>query len=539
MKLRIGTRGSDLALWQARHVARLLSPEADCELVVMKTRGDVIDDVPLQTIEGKAFFTGEIEQALLESRVDLAVHSHKDLPTAMTPGLSIAAVPKRASQAERLLIRPAAFDSEAAFLPLRLQARVGTSSPRRCAQLDLLRPDLSTLSLRGNVPTRVQRLREGRYDAIVLAAAGLDRLELDLSGLHDVELSLAWFVPAPAQGALALQIRSGDGELRAFVRSKLHDLRCDERVAAERELLERAGGGCNLPLGAAVTGDGPYRAFVFLGAGHPTAQDRSRWSNAEGSTPKAAAEAAFVGLNRPTSPAGPLAGCSIALTGSRSAAAELGRRLSDLGAQVLVEEVIGVEDLAAPLLPQRAASLRAGDALAVTSREAARRCAGLSLEHGVAVAAVGEATASALRAAGLEPTLVGDQGARQLAQLLDCRAGARVLFPCAEQTSGDLEAELAARRIHIERVPVYRTIRRSQARLAHRMSLRIFLSPSSVHAAFELDPERGSTHLIALGERTAMACAAHGWPVSVAKDNRTESLVAEVARAFRSLGKPT
>ncbi len=534
MKLRIGTRGSDLALWQARHVARLLAAEAECELVVLKTRGDLIDDVPLQSIEGKAFFTGEIEQALLESRVDLAVHSHKDLPTAMTPGLVIAALPARASQAERLLLRPAAFDPEAAFLPLRENAQVGTSSPRRTAQLALLRPDLSTRSLRGNVPTRVLRLREGRYDAIILAAAGLDRLQLDLRGLHDLELSLEWFVPAPAQGALALQIREGDEQLMALLQRKLHDASCARAVAAERRLLERAGGGCNLPLGAAVIGDGPYRAFVFLGAGHPTPQDSSRWSSARAATPEAAADAAFARLSMPSARSGPLAGCTVALTGSRSAARELELRLAELGASAAVEEVIVFEDLEALQLHERAASLVAGDALAVTSREAARRLAGISLKLGVAIAAVGEATAGALRAAGLEPTLVGNQGARQLAQSLDCREGSRVLYLCAEETVGDFERELALRHIEVERLPLYRTLRRRDARLAHDAHVRVLLSPSSVRAAFELAPEQGSTRLMALGLRTAQACAACGWSVRTAKDNRTESVVAEVARACQA-----
>jgi hydroxymethylbilane synthase len=202
MKLRIGTRGSELALWQAHYIAgELARAGVETELVVLKTRGDLIDEVPLTQVEGKAFFTAEIERAVLAREVDLAVHSHKDLPGEATPGLIVAAVPPRGPQQERLLIAPSAHDAEAAFLPLKLGSRVGTSAPRRAEQLKTLRPDLSVADLRGNVPTRVRRLREGRYDAIVLAAAGLERLALPLDGLVAIDLPLEWFVPWPCKCA--------------------------------------------------------------------------------------------------------------------------------------------------------------------------------------------------------------------------------------------------------------------------------------------------------------------------------------------------
>lgn len=215
MKLRIGTRGSRLALWQAEHVAAALRAEAEVEIVVLETRGDRIQGVPLSRVEGQAFFTAEIERALLEERVDLAVHSHKDLATESPPGLVIAAIPRRGPTAERLLILPEAGDPDALFLPLKRGARVGTSAPRRRAQLLALRPDLEVVDLRGNVPTRVDKLRARAFDATVLAAAGLERLGLDLSGLVDVPLSPTLFVPAPAQGALA----EGSGPFRVRARA--------------------------------------------------------------------------------------------------------------------------------------------------------------------------------------------------------------------------------------------------------------------------------------------------------------------------------
>ena len=529
MKLRIGTRGSDLALWQARHIAALLAPERPCELVVLKTRGDLIDDVPLQSVEGKAFFTGEIERALLDGEVDLAVHSHKDLPTEMTPGLSIAAVPERASMRERLLIRPECWNEPGAFLPLARGAKVGTSSPRRAEQLALLRPDLAIADLRGNVPTRVKRLREGRYDAIVLAAAGLDRLDLDLSGLKDVELPLEWFVPAPAQGALAIQIREQDQELRALLERRLHRPECARAVAAERGLLARAGGGCNLPLGASVLGVGPYRAVVFLGADHPAPGARARWAAAEAGTPEAAADLAFAALLGGGTRHGPLAGLRVALCGSARATAELAARLSDLGADVGREELITFEQIPAPKLQEQAAGLVPGDALAVTSREAARRLGGLKLAPGVELAAVGQATAAELRAVGLEPTWIGEQGAAQLGRLLNCRPGATVLFPCAEETVGDLERELSARGVSVVNLPLYRTTTRPGATRMARPDVRIFLSPSSVRATRQFARDSDAARVITLGLRTQEACLSAGWTAECAADSHVESALALLA----------
>jgi hydroxymethylbilane synthase len=268
VRVRIGTRGSDLALWQARHVTALL---AECgvsaEIVVLKTRGDLIDDVPLQQLEGKAFFTAEIERALLKNEVDLAVHSHKDLPTEDTPGLVIAAVPARGPQGERLLVSRGAHDPDAPFLPLSRGARVGTSAPRRNEQLRTLRPDLEVLDLRGNVPTRVKRLQEGRYDAIVLACAGLERLKLDIGDLAAFDLPEDLVTPAPAQGALALQVRAGDTALLRLCRERLHHDATAQAIAAERSLLVTSGGGCSLPLAAAVRAATGVETASVEGAG--------------------------------------------------------------------------------------------------------------------------------------------------------------------------------------------------------------------------------------------------------------------------------
>lgn len=246
--LRIGTRASALALWQARHVASLIralpgAPPVD--LVAITTTGDVRSDVPLWAVRGRAFFTKEIDRALLEDRIDIAVHSLKDLPTAMEPGLVLAAVLPREDPRDALVSRTG---TPLAQLPP--GARIGTSSLRRRAFLSRARRDLTLLELRGNVPTRLERLERGDYDAIVLAAAGLKRLGLE----HRVtqHLSAEEFPPAVSQGAIGVCTRADDPHSCGWLQP-LDDLRTRLATTAERALLEHIEGGCQVPLGALAT----------------------------------------------------------------------------------------------------------------------------------------------------------------------------------------------------------------------------------------------------------------------------------------------
>lgn len=258
---RIGTRGSDLALWQARYTRDLIEAGGGtCDITVLSTQGDREQVQAFEKLEGKGFFTKEIEQALLEEHVDLAVHSHKDLETRQPEGLTIAAIPPRAAATDILLVRPQSH-AHRAWLPLKHKAKVGTSSVRRRDQLLLLRPDLDIQALRGNVPTRIKRLREGLYDAIVLATAGVQRLELDLSDLVQVELQPRWFVPAPAQGALAFQMRSNDPKL-VWLKRLTHESTAAS-INTERSVLRALEGGCQLPFGAhQKTTSAPLRSFL-------------------------------------------------------------------------------------------------------------------------------------------------------------------------------------------------------------------------------------------------------------------------------------
>ena len=244
----IGTRGSDLALWQANNTKdRLASIGIEAELKIIKTQGDKILNLRLDKLEGKGFFTKELEEELLAGTIDLAVHSHKDLPTTNPAGLIIAAVTEREDPSELLLVLKDTLEVSQK-LSLKTGAIVGTSSNRRKAQLLALRPDLNIEDLRGNVPTRIQKLRDEDYDAILLAKAGVNRLNIDLSEFHVEVIDTTELVPAPAQGALAIQIRETDTELYTALQ-QIHDAATAEEIAVERKVLNLFEGGCHMPLG--------------------------------------------------------------------------------------------------------------------------------------------------------------------------------------------------------------------------------------------------------------------------------------------------
>ena len=241
--MKIGTRGSQLARWQAEWVqARLAERGVKTELVVIETQGDADVDRPLHELEGTGFFTKAIEHALLDGRVDVAVHSLKDLPTALPDGLALAAVPRRHDPRECLV-------GEKSLADLPAGARVGTSSLRRIAQVRFLRPDVEVVPLRGNVPTRVRKVeaRDG-LDAALLARAGLERLELGSRGAVVDPFDV---MPAPGQGALGIEIRGGDTTARAAL-APLNDAASAAAVAAERAVLAALGGGCQAPVAAWV-----------------------------------------------------------------------------------------------------------------------------------------------------------------------------------------------------------------------------------------------------------------------------------------------
>ena len=244
--LRVGTRGSRLALAQTNLVIEALreaNVAEEIETVVVRTKGDEVSErQPRGTWEDSdGQFTGELESALLGGAIDVAVHSQKDLPTATTPGVTIAAVCKRGDARDCLVMRPGARGG------LAPDARVGTSSVRRALQLAAAHRGIQILPIRGNIDTRLRRLAEGEYDALLLAAAGLQRLGAEVENAHI--LSFEVMLPAPGQGALAIQARADDTELIGRL-GALEDTATRTSVAAERALLRAVGGGCLAPLGA-------------------------------------------------------------------------------------------------------------------------------------------------------------------------------------------------------------------------------------------------------------------------------------------------
>lgn len=270
----IGSRGSDLALWQAHFVkSELERLGCSVELNIIKTKGDKIQNLSFDKLEGKGFFTKEIEDALLTKEIDLAVHSHKDLETNPPEGLIISSVSDRANPADILLINKNSIDNSQKW-GLKKGAIVGTSSARRKSQMLKYRSDVVINDLRGNVPTRINKLRQGDYNAILLAKAGVDRLETDLSEFVEIVLNPAEFVPAPAQGVLGLQIRESDQVLNDILQ-KMNFPDVQKRINLERNVLNLLDGGCQLPLGVycnemnelyvsyAETIDGPCHALKY------------------------------------------------------------------------------------------------------------------------------------------------------------------------------------------------------------------------------------------------------------------------------------
>ncbi len=304
--IRVGTRGSKLALAQTNWVIEQIKgryPHIQVETVIIKTKGDKILDVPLAKVGGKGLFVKEIEEALLREEIDLAVHSMKDVPTELPEGLEIAIIPERESPFDVLIPR-----GNLSFEELPPGARVGTSSLRRTAQLRAKRPDLRIENLRGNLDTRLRKLSEGLYEAIIVAEAGL--LRLGLGDTPRERFSPEVMLPAIGQGALAIEIRKADTELHEGL-SFLHHEETAVAVAAERAFLERLGGGCQVPLAAYARlnnrGNLVVEALIADPSGKPLLRDK--------------------------------------LEGPRSQAAEMGRCLAEellsRGGQKILEKVYG------------------------------------------------------------------------------------------------------------------------------------------------------------------------------------------------------
>ena len=488
-KVIIGSRGSDLALWQAHFTRRQLEELGHpVEIVIIKTKGDQIQHLSFDKIEGKGFFTKELEEALLAGSIDLAVHSHKDLPTTFPPGLTIAGVSYREDCSESLLISPEAYDPTQA-LCLKQNARLGTSSFRRRSQLQSLRPDLEITDLRGNVPTRVDKLRQGNYDAIVLASAGLNRLELDLGEIHREVLAPHIFIPAPAQGVLAFQIREDDEDMRRIV-ANIHHADVQEAIYAERAVLNRLDGGCLLPLGVYCQPD--EHRFKLWATLQPLDGKPFRRVYIEGENPEALAQRTLEVLTRAEQR-------KVFVSRDEENAASFSAQLRDYGFQVNAYAPVQFEAIEVRHIPFT-------DWVFFTSP----RSVEFFFQHDMQlpvhtqVAALGSGTAAALNDLGIQPDFTGADGKTEdvANQFLEKAMGKSILFPCAEKGLRSVQTVLE-QKAEVHDLPVYRTLENA-SHPSIDADIWVLTSPSCVNAL--KDQIQGTSHLFAaIGSTTADA----------------------------------
>ena len=568
--LRIGTRGSELALWQAHHVAKLLSQldgAPPIQIVEIRTEGDHVLDRPLSEVPGKAFFTKEIEEALAAGHVDLAVHSLKDLPTELPDGLALGAVLEREDPRDVWLARGGT--SGARFADLPAGGRVGTSSLRRRALVARYRPDLELVDLRGNVPTRVRRVEEGKYDAIVLAAAGVKRLGLER---HITEyLSLDRFLPAVAQGAVAVEIRGHDEATRDWVR-RLDHPPTHLTTAAERALLATLEGGCQVPVGALRDarrrGVEPHFRGHLVGrqtsglqpaqrAGEPPAgartgpRRRAHRRRRGGDPGRDPARGRGLAVNSPSS----LAGLGVVVTRDEPVGGPLAQRLAAAGARVLHWPAVKIAPPADPLPLERAmATLESFDWLALTSVHAVAALAATAAAAAVATAAdgtasratlppglrcavVGEATAAAVREQGWRVDRLPEEFSTEALVRAFAAAGdarARILFPASDRAADTLIDGLVALGAEVVRVEAYRTVSAAldaapclAAASRGEIDVVTFASPSAVDGLAEALGEAQLAQLLAhtavaaIGATTSGALAHRGRPADAIADRAT------------------
>lgn len=561
IRLLVGTRKSALALWQTDWVVERLQaawPGLVCVVQPFTTEGDrtQAQNKPLPEIGGKGLFTQELEEALRNGDIDLAVHSLKDLPVEEPPGLTIGAIPARADVRDGLVARNG---WTLATLPHR--AVVGTSSTRRTAQLLAARPDLVIRPIRGNVETRINKVLNGDYDATVLALAGLTRLNL----AHHVTdlLPLTVMLPAPGQGALAVQCRRDDEAVHSLL-EPLDDATVRAAVSAERDFLSRLGGGCSAPVAAYATpGDGTQGSLWMealvaspdgqrlvrvqgQGKAHELAERLAAEALAQG-----AAELLVRGVTAVESKTPPLAGKRIVLTRPKEQAHELVEQLVELGARPLILPAIRiVPRTELQPLDQAIETLDSYDWVILTSVNAVTifcerwRTLGRQLngDHRWQVAAVGPATAEALRTFGIEPAFVpAVYRAEEIVAGLGEVAGRRVLVPQASAARPTLVDGLTAQGATVTVLSIYDTVpaeldEEALAELARGVDAVLFTSGSTVHNFVDaVRPHQAAfaqvqrAALICIGPVTAEAVREAGLPTPIiAPEATTTSLVQTV-----------
>jgi hydroxymethylbilane synthase len=465
------------------------------ELKIIKTQGDRIQHLSFDKLEGKGFFTKEIEEALLNGETDLAVHSHKDLPTEQPAGLVIAAVSGREDPSERLLIRKEAVDPRKKF-SLKKHARVGTSAARRKAQLLSFRPDVQVEDLRGNVPTRVQKLRDGQYDAILMAAAGLERLELDLSDLHVEQLDPTEFVPAPAQGVLALQIRAGDHELQRALQA-LHHPDVQACIALEREVLRLFEGGCHMPVGAYAVPSEEEGRYRLIASRAETAEHSPVGIFIESKHPETMAVLAVHRIRN-------IVPQRVFVSRDLSAESYLRRVLEARGFTVDGRALIETNPVPIGALPD-------SEWIFFSSKQAVQHFFRQRPEVGKRrFGCVGKSTAEALRKFGHRADFIGGSTDTKLTgKQFAARVGDdRVLFPQAKGSLRSVQQQLVRKGQAIDLV-VYETILRNESPVES-ASIYVFTSPSNVEAFFDKNSLPAAARIVAMGHATRSALREQG-----------------------------
>jgi len=513
----IGTRGSDLALWQANFLQERLQEQGIAsQLRIIHTHGDRVQDRSFAQLSGTGFFTAELEHALQACEVDIAVHSHKDLPTQMPADLVIGAVSYRADPSDWLLIHPDALDHRE-MLHLRPGARVGTSSVRRQSLLLAMRPDLQMEPVRGNVPTRLQKVLDGDLDAVVLAGAGLERLGLTLNGLEVQRLNPCDYPPAPAQGVLAFQARRDDTETLATL-ARINDFRSAFLIRAERQVLANLRGGCQLPLGAyAEEKDGITSLSLSLGSADGRFPRRLRLEHPD---PDVLVVEAWRKLHAP-------APTSVFISRDLAADSVLARACADHGIALHAESLLDFEEVAGAWSDQ-------ADWLMFSSRTAVAMFA--RQDHSrfahCRFGAIGEGTARALRRLGLSVACTLDpldleHSARAFAATA---AGQTVAFPQAENSLRSIQAYVQDQ-IRVLEWVVYRNSPKAQTAIPD-VQLALLTSPMNARTYLEHYPERKQQRMVAIGESTAKALRQAGaWNIVEARRPSELALVEAIFSA--------
>lgn len=542
-QLRIGTRGSALALWQAETIQHLIAekhPDQPSELVIIKPEGDLDKHSSLRQIGGRGVFTSALQLRMLANEIDVAVHSCKDLPSLAPNGITITAFPQREDSRDALVSRHGVGLEELPAHPI-----IGTSSRRRSAQILQIRPDADIRELRGNIDTRLRKGESDEFDAVILAAAGLKRMgwEDRITTLLPVDVSC----PAPGQGALAIETRiDPDPAWNLIASLDNEDIRA--AVMVERAFLRGVGGGCSTPIGAhaiieRIHGMRTVRFWGMLGS-----DDGSRIERMYAEWPvESAFDHAFEAADkimRVVAPkwtgmdvANPLQDRNVLVTGSATHVASMSMALREHGANAITLQTVNIQTTPV-ILPDQI------DWLVLTSKHAVPAIDWAEVR--VPVAVVGEGTADAIRAAGVEPALIAKgPGAKQLAAELAEQGidGTHLVCVLSDIARSELTDELVPTGAHVNVLTGYTNTPETEIESTLRdriaggaMEAVTFASPSSVAAFVEMIgvdlPALSGAAMIAIGPTTADAMRAHGLPVHATAETSTVAGFVETLASY-------